>query len=149
MPSVDRWAPLAYSAPEGLRLLTVVETRAFSADVDRLMTKEEVRALTFHLAAHPDAGDLLAGSGGARKVRWAGLGRGKSGGFRVITFFHDWTMPVFLLAIFGKNERSNLSRAETNALKTMLAQIVEQYAARKRRGGQDVKSRSEGPRRRP
>jgi hypothetical protein len=114
-----------------LPLLTVVETQVFASDADKLMSQEERRALIWHVAAHPDDGDLMPGTGGARKLRWARTGMGKRCGFRVITFFHDWEMPVFLLAIFAKGERTDLSQAEKNALSGTLKAIVQEYKGKK------------------
>lgn len=115
-----------------LPLLTVVETRPFMADVDTLMTPEERMELIRHLAANPDAGDLMPGTGGARKLRWARPGQGKRGGFRIITFFQDWDTPLFLLAIFGKNERSDLSQAEKNELRDTLKAVADAYVNRRK-----------------
>jgi hypothetical protein len=84
-------------------------------------------AIIDRLAAEPTAGDLIQGSGGARKVRFAGRGKGKSGGYRVITFYAGRTMPVFLLALYGKGERATLSKAERNGLRVLLGVIVETY----------------------
>ncbi len=70
-------------------------------------------------------------SGGARKVRWGGRGRGKSVGVRVITFFSGPPVPVFLLTVFGKGEKVNLGRAEMNALCKLLGTLVAAY----RKGG--------------
>jgi hypothetical protein len=81
-----------------------------------------------YLAANPKAGDLMQGTGGVRKLRWARDARGKSGGVRVIYYFHSDAMPLYLLTVFGKNERANLSKAERNelaALVRMLKAIVE------------------------
>lgn len=115
------------------RLMTVVETPAFIIDAKRLLSDDERNALILYIAAHPDEGDVLVGTGGARKLRWKRNGKGKSGGYRVITFFHDLDMPVFLLAIFGKNERANLLQAERNALHALLKKIVKEYEARRKR----------------
>lgn len=91
------------------------------------MEREEVVALIDAIAANPSAGDLIPGTGGARKLRWARPGGGKSGGFRVITYYHSEGIPVFLLDIYGKNEKSNISDAEANALAKILARIVDVY----------------------
>ncbi len=71
------------------------------------------------------AGDLIQGTGGARKVRFAGRGKGKSGGYRVITFYAGERLPVFLLALYAKGERANLTKAERNELRSTLGSIVE------------------------
>ena len=68
----------------------------------------------------------MQGTGGIRKFRWASGNRGKSGGVRVIYYFHNESMPLFLLTLFGKNEKANLSKAERNEL-TKLANILKNY----------------------
>ncbi|MBI2378559.1 MAG: type II toxin-antitoxin system RelE/ParE family toxin [Deltaproteobacteria bacterium] len=108
-------------------MLTVVETPEFIVRAERLMTVEEKSALINRMAASPASGDLIPGTGGARKLRLAGRRKGKSGGFRVITFFHNWGMPVFLLDIYGKNERIDLTEAEKNELRAVLKAIVDHY----------------------
>lgn len=72
-------------------------------------------------------GDLMAGTGGARKFRWAGRGKGKSGGYRIITYFGGDDIPVFLLTVFSKGEKANLSKADRNALKDELADLADDY----------------------
>lgn len=58
----------------------------------------------------------MRGTGGIRKLRWAREGSGKSGGIRVVYYYHDHRMPLYLLTAFGKNEKDNLSAAERNEL---------------------------------
>lgn len=65
----------------------------------------------------------MPGTGGARKVRFAGRGKGKSGGFRVITFYAAEDIPVFLLDIYGKDTQANLSKAECNELRKILTDL--------------------------
>ncbi|MGL5114723.1 MAG: type II toxin-antitoxin system RelE/ParE family toxin [Beijerinckiaceae bacterium] len=113
------------------RMQTIVETPSFLADAKAAgLSEDERRALADYVATNPEAGDEIAGSGGARKLRLAGRGRGKSGGYRVITFYSGQDIPVFLLNVFSKGERANLSRAEINALRMILGQIVEVYKSR-------------------
>lgn len=73
------------------------------------------------------AGDVIPGTGGARKVRFAGRGKGASGGYRVITFYTGPDLPVFLITLFGKGERVDLTQAERNAIKRELAGLAEDY----------------------
>ena len=108
-------------------LITVIETPEFISDAKRLMADMECLALINAVAADPEKGDLIVGTGGARKLRWARPGKGKSGGFRVVYFFHSPNVPVFLLAIFAKNERVNLSQAERNELAKELTGLVRAY----------------------
>src|SRR5258708_24396452 len=101
---------------------TVVETASYLADAKTArLTEGEREAVVEMFANHPEAGDEIGGTGGARKVRIAGRGKGKSGGYRVITFYSGKEMPVFLLAIYSKGEKANLSKAERNELKGILS----------------------------
>lgn len=125
-----------------MKLQTVVETKAFAADARRLLSDDERDALIAWLAANPQSGDIVPGTGGARKVRWAAKGKGKSGGVRSITYFGGADLPLFLLAIFGKGEKSNLTQAECNELRAILSSLGDEY----RRG---VKRYVEGGRKGP
>ena len=108
-------------------LHTVVETPEFQRRLRGLLTVDERDALIDYLAAHPDAGDVMPGTGGARKLRWGVQGKGKSGGVRVITFFSGPPVPVFVLTVFGKGEKINLSKSERNALRKVLGELVAEY----------------------
>ena len=90
------------------------------------------------MANNPSTGDLLVGTGGCRKFRLAGKGRGKSGGYRVITFFGGVDIPVYLLTVFSKGERANLTQAERNALHK-LTQALRQSAKAPARGAEPEK----------
>ena len=91
------------------------------------ISEEERAEIVEIIARHPMAGDEIAGTGGVRKVRVARKGQGKSGGYRVITFFSGTDIPVFLLSVFAKNEKSNLSQSEKNTLRKILGQMVKLY----------------------
>ena len=107
---------------------TVVETPAYVADAKAAgLTETERAAVVEMVAKQPRAGDETPGTGGARKVRIAGRGKGKSGGYRVITFYSGEDVPVFLLTLYSKGKKANLSKAERNELKTVLADIVREY----------------------
>ena len=66
--------------------------------------REKSRLLSY-VATNPEAGDIVPDTGRARKLRWGVQGRGKSGGVRVIYYYHNETMPLFLLNVFAKNQR--------------------------------------------
>lgn len=106
--------------------LTVVETRSYLARAEKLFSKEERDAVVNMLAADPLCGELMVGTGGVRKARFAMKGRGQSGGARVVYFFFNDGAPVFLLAAFGKNEKANLSKAERNQLATLVEALKDQ-----------------------
>jgi len=111
---------------------TVVETRAFLSDARSLGLPEAERlAIVTWIAANPAAGDVIEGTGGARKVRFAGKGKGKSSGYRVITFFTGTDIPVFLLNVFAKNEKTDLTAKERRVLKTVLVDMVKAYRSRR------------------
>jgi len=88
-----------------------VETSIFSAQLGDWLSDEEYRQLQGYLIEHPDAGALIRGSGGIRKVRWAAKGKGKSGGVRVIYYWAKMPAHVYLLTIYGKSERADIDRA--------------------------------------
>lgn len=112
-------------------MITVVETPAFLKGVKRAaLSENDHRELINYMAANPKAGVIMEGTGGVRKVRFASEGSGKSGAYRVVYYFHDDNMPLFALALFAKNEKANLTKAERNELKALMPQIVKAYRAR-------------------
>lgn len=109
---------------------TVCELNSFrKAALASGMSEDDIADLVSHLSKHPDAGEELQGTGGCRKLRFAirGNNKGRSGGVRVITFFTGSAMPVFLLTVFGKSQKVNLTKAERNGLKSITTQIVRTY----------------------
>ena len=106
---------------------TVVETPSYLADAERLFSPVERMAVVDRLAADPRCGVVIPGSGGLRKVRFGFGARGKSGGARIIYLFSGESLPVFILAVFAKNEKSDLPAAERNALAKMVADMIENY----------------------
>lgn len=108
--------------------MTVVETVRFLKDADGLVPESERTRLVEFVGANPEAGDVMPETGGVRKLRWALPGGGKRGGARVIYFFHNESMPLFLLAMYGKNEKANLSKTERNAMAKVVPTIVQSYA---------------------
>ena len=101
-------------------MIAVVETEEFLADVKGVLSEDEHDDLILFVALHPEAGDVIPGTGGLRKLRWAAKGRGKRGGSRVIYYFHDIHVPLFLMAIFAKNVQADLSTRQRNALTRQL-----------------------------
>lgn len=112
---------------------TAVETPAFLRRAhEGGMTDDEPAALVDFLAAHPKDGDEMPGTSGARKFRFARPGQGKRGSYRIITFYSGADIPVFLLSMFAKNEKADLSKDEKNELKKLLQVLPTTY----RRGAQ-------------
>ena len=106
-------------------MLTVAELPEYLRNASKLLSDADRRAVVDHLAAHPKSGDLMEGTGGVRKLRWARDGRGKSGGVRVIYDFHSGAMPLYLLTTFAKYERANLTKAERNELLDLVDVLVQ------------------------
>ena len=107
-------------------LTTVVETVSYLSKAGKLMSEQEREDIKTMIAGTPERGALIRGTGGVRKVRIPLQGRGKSRGARIVYYYRDESMPLFLLAIFAKNEKDDLSRAERNGL-TRLVQELTRY----------------------
>jgi hypothetical protein len=106
--------------------LTIVQLPSFVSDWRRHRLKDEdLQALESMLLAGPDAGAVIAGTGGVRKIRFAAPSRGggKSGGFRVIYAYWDRFARVYLILIYGKNEQSNLTASEKAACREIVRNI--------------------------
>ena len=111
-------------------MITVAETRAFQRKIGGLLTDREKEDLIYYLAEHPNSGALIQGTGGLRKLRWAQAGRGKSGSIRVIYYFHNENVPLYLLAAFGKNEKANISQQERNLLAKAVKELAVNWSKR-------------------
>ena len=111
-------------------MYTIIETPAFQDDARQIWSEQERGAFCAWLAANPEAGDELQGTGGCRKIRVAGKGRGKSGGYRIITFFTGLDLPIFLLAVFSKGEKANLNQVERNGLAKLTSVLVSEYKSK-------------------
>lgn len=107
------------------RLQTVVELPEFLRRAKAIMSDEDRAALVEFVAANPEAGVSLGG--GLRKFRFARPGGGKSGGYRTIHVFGGGHMPVFLVTVFAKNEKDNLSRAEQVELVALSKALIAHY----------------------
>src|SRR5664279_6376160 len=105
----------------------VVETPHYLADAERLFTTEERAAIVDRVAIDPRCGVVVPGSGGIRKLRFGFGGRGKRGGARVIYLFGGDDVPVFLLAVFAKNDKADLTPAERRALGKHVAAMLADY----------------------
>ncbi len=93
-------------------MYTVVETPTFQKQADKIWSESERLEFIQWLASHAEAGDVIPNAGGARKVRWALKGTGKSGGVRVIYFNQTDDGLIYLIALYRKNERENMPAHE-------------------------------------
>jgi hypothetical protein len=108
----------------------VIETPTFLSDCRRAgLSDDERLAIVTAIAEDPIAGDLMKGTGGARKRRFPGRGKGKSGGYRVISYYAAEDVPVILLALVNKGERADLTQSEQHALRALLTSFAPTYRA--------------------
>jgi hypothetical protein len=106
----------------------VVQTRAFEAAARSLdVSDAEIQVIVETVARDPLVGDVIVGTGGARKWRFGTGTKGKRGGYRIITFYGGIDVPVFLMDIYGKNERVTLTTRERNQLKDILRTVADDY----------------------
>jgi hypothetical protein len=84
-------------------MITFIESPLFTKLVHDYLTDDDFRAFQSFLAAKPEVGDVVRGSGGVRKVRWARRGTGKSGGVRVLYFARTEAGEILLLLIYAKS----------------------------------------------
>jgi hypothetical protein len=110
--------------------ITIVELLSFQNDADRIFSDQEREDLSDFISANPVFGDVIPGTGGIRKLRWRARGNGKRGGARVIYYFRDLNMPVFLLAVYAKGEKMNLTMHERELMQRVVETLVREQAAR-------------------
>lgn len=96
---------------------TVVETPTFAADANELWSEEERGGFCAWIAANPEAGDVIPGSGGCRKVRWTRAGMGKRGGVRVIYFTRFASSEIWLLVVYAKSVRGSIPASILKAIR--------------------------------
>jgi hypothetical protein len=101
--------------------MVFIETPVFTRHVIEALTDDQYGLLQGFLVTRPDAGDLIKGSGGIRKLRWALPGRGKRGGVRVIYFWRVTESQILMLTMYAKNEQANLTAVQVK----QLAKLVE------------------------
>jgi hypothetical protein len=106
---------------------TVAETGYFSRRAAKRLTAEELARVIEMVAGDPLCGELIEGTGGLRKVRFAVGSKGKSGGVRIIYYWFSQKAPIFLLDLFKKGEKDNLSKAERNELAALAAHLKAIY----------------------
>mgnify|MGYP001197095804 FL=1 len=103
--------------------MVFVETILFSKLLPGYLDDDEYRGLQSHLIERPDAGVVIQRSGGVRKVRWEARGKGKSGGVRVIYYWVRSDEQIFLLTLYGKGEKEDLSAAEFKRIVKLVEEL--------------------------
>ncbi len=94
-----------------------IEAPAFTRIVEHYLDDDEYSKLQNHLNSHPEAGAIVPGSGGVRKLRWRAEGRGKRGGLRVIYYLRLVRGQIWMLTVYGKNVRENIPAHLLKAMK--------------------------------
>jgi hypothetical protein len=100
--------------------MVIFETSIFTKKIIALLNDEEYRTFQNILVERPDSGDIIQGSGGIRKIRWAASGRGKRGGARVIYYWATQHDQIFMLYAYAKNERDDLTKDQLSVLRTVV-----------------------------
>jgi len=109
------------------RWISVIETQSYQTRGAKLLTRDEQDRVVEMIARDPTCGVVLKETRGIHKVRFAAGERGKSGGVRVVYYFHSDVMPAFLLTLFAKNEKDNLSKSERNSLAAPAGELARHF----------------------
>ena len=104
-------------------MITIIEFPSFLSQIDKSMSTKERDEFIDFLAKNPYAGDPIPGTGGVRKIRWAGNGKGKRGGVRIIYYFYNETAPVFLLTVYGKGEKEDLTSEQKKQISALAKEL--------------------------
>lgn len=114
-----RHPPLAYEVPP----TEFIETPTFTRLVTQLLTDDEYRGMQNVLVEDPERGDLIKGGGGIRKLRHAVQGRGQSGGFRAIYYWVKDDHQIYMLVVYPKSRKDDLTDKEVAILREMVKEL--------------------------
>lgn len=103
--------------------MVIIETPTFTRMITDLLGDEDYGILQHTLAANPEAGAIVPGGGGIRKIRFALPGKGKRGGVRIIYYWQKSKDTIFMLIAYRKNKKSSLTTEETAILKRLVKEI--------------------------
>lgn len=103
--------------------ITVLQLPKFQAEATELIGTDGIEALAIYLIGRPDAGDVIPGSGGARKLRWAAKGKGKRGGARIIYLYVVIASRVYLIRCYAKNVKADLTAYEKKELRQIAGHL--------------------------
>ncbi|MYC12763.1 MAG: addiction module toxin RelE [Gemmatimonadetes bacterium] len=104
---------------------TVVELPEYMRQAKRLLSENDGQELINYLAEYPQAGIIMRGTGGIRKLRWSRTGTGKRGGVRVIYYYHNEQIPIYLLTLYSKGVKDDLTSSERRALRELVQTLIE------------------------
>jgi hypothetical protein len=112
--------------PEDQRLLEVIEVGDFPDDAAEVLSADEIEELKQEVACLRQLGSVIEGTGGLRKFRYGAKGKGKRGGARVLYYYGGDHMPIFLIAIYPKSEKENISAAEKKAGRKLIQTLIDE-----------------------
>ncbi len=104
--------------------MIIIETLAFTRRVTALLSDDEYTAMQWFLRFKPDAGNIIQHTGRARKMRWRKKRQGKRGGLRVIYFYHAEKDTLWMLALYEKKEKEDLSKTDKEVIKKLIQEII-------------------------
>jgi hypothetical protein len=122
---------MAYSLSGWFRPIVVAETDTFVRQSADIWTDEERMSFVDFIARNPEAGDLIQETGGVRKVRWGRGGSGKRGGTRVVYFYYHADAPLYLLMVYAKARKEDLTPAEKKSVRAFTATLKLRYPRRR------------------
>ena len=100
--------------------MRIIETPIFTKRVQEILSDNDYRLFQIKIISDPEAGKLIKGSGGIRKIRWSASGRGKRGGSRILYYWYNEQNLLLMLFIFKKNEKDDLTKDQINILKSIV-----------------------------
>jgi len=112
---------MAYAATVWRKFITVAETELFVRQAEAVWDRDEREAFVDFIAQNPEAGDVIPATGGVRKVRWVRAGTGKRGGARVIYFYRNADHPLYLLMVYAKARKEDLTPDEKRTVRELAA----------------------------
>jgi hypothetical protein len=106
-----------------MKMMEFIETPTFTRMLTALLTDDDYRGLQNELMEDPESGDIIKGGGGIRKLRYAAQGRGKSGGVRVIYYWVKDNHQIYMLVVYPKSKKDNLTDKETAILREFVKEL--------------------------
>jgi hypothetical protein len=110
--------------------ITIAEMGCYSVEADKFFDPEEHERLKEYLALHPESGDVMEGTGGVRKLHWPLKARANVKEFRIIYYFRDLNMPLYLLALYSAGERIPMNTAWRTEIKNCVSELIVEHGKR-------------------
>jgi mRNA-degrading endonuclease RelE of RelBE toxin-antitoxin system len=104
--------------------ITIAELKTASKELERLLTQEEINGMVDFLACNPEIGEIMPRTGGVRKMRWPCASRGKRSGLRILYYFHDLNIPLYILAVYSKGEKLRPTAGEEREMATLVKMLI-------------------------